>query len=235
MKPLPVLIVLLIGIAIGAMFGYQRWHRANHTFMVLGNNGKMIPHVMPGETLSWRKPGKKGVTVKFLYGGGLCAGPPDQTISECTVLPGTATTHLRYYTYQCVSDNCQDPDAGGGSDVVVVGSQGQTPPASTVAATGLAPLAVHIYCDSGTSAADPNPAAPAKGQVIAWEPSGTAGDNWAVGPDLTAVCNTAKYDDTNAADGCTVLQNAPATTSYTVSTMGCKDSKAVINVAQVAQ
>jgi len=226
MKPLPIVIVLLMGFVLGALFGYRRWHKPNHTTMVLGNAHKMIPHVQPGETLSWQNHSAGDVTVKFLYGGGLCVGKEDG-VSTCLVKPHLSTVKLRYYTYQCVSESCQDPDAGGGTDVVIQGS------GAGMKTARVAPdVAFHIYCQNGTSMVDPNPASLNKGQTIAWEPTGTAGDSWAVGPDLSNVCGVAKYDDSNAANGCTVLQRAPATTTYTVTTEGCANSTATINVAQ---
>lgn len=234
MKLIWVLIVLLIGFALGALFAYNRWHKPNQTTMILGADLKVIPHVNPGETLSWAHP----VKVSFQYGGGLCTGN-DQHITDCTVGPKVGMTHLRYYTYTCDNPNpCQDPDAGGGSDVIILGSGGQPQtPQTTLTATGPTPIPIHVYCQSGASMVDPptlnlTHAQAVAGQTLVFEPAGTAGDNWAAGPNLSPVCGVSTYNDSNATNLCTVLANAPATTTYTVTTQNCSNGTGTINVAQ---
>ena len=231
MKRTPiVLLALLLGIALGLYAGYLRWHKPNTTNMMLSWSGKVIPNFKGGDKLLWTRPDGTANQAKILHGGGLCVGDGDgQPRTDCIVRPGVGSGPLRYYPYSC--DGCTDPDAGGGTDV----QNQQTPTASQQAAAN--PVRIGVYCEGNTTKLDPPGAVQAgKGKKIYWYPEGNIPANgWSAGPDLTPVCGVASYGDSNAGNGCTVLQTAPATTQYQVTIQSCQAgaaTPATVNVQQ---
>ena len=229
MKNTPVVILaLLVGFGLGFFVAYQRWHKQPGTldYWIDPPTKKEIPHVHDGDTLQW--PAK----VSFQYGGGLCVGSEKKT-STCVVKQGIDKLPPVFFTILCDGGECTDPDFGGGSDQL--GQMGSAAASGASAPATLAPLQIHLYCDSNVTKVDPidNSANPVmKGQGIYWVPNGPQSASWTAGPDLSPVCGVSTFS--NPGTPCTVLSTAPARTSYNVTLPNCQNNAvtAYVNVQQ---
>ena len=225
------LIGLLIGLAIGIGIGYMA--KKNVITMVMSTDSKEIPHVKSGETLRWMDSTLKNrVAVNFPYGGGLCKEGKAIDIShDCTVAPGVDDTPLEYYTYTC--DSCVDPDAGGGSDAVILDGQGQ----KGARAAKIPDFREIIYCDpdsnKSTATLVQNTATnpqPYPGQIILFFPEGNVGSTWTAGaggdspPNLLWLCGVQQYNQGSASKFCTVQGTAGTTYAFTLTTQKCQNN-----------